>query len=314
MEDIDEILSNLEINLDLEIANLLSKNNSKFVDNQILYHYTNLDGLQSIIENESLHFSNSAYLNDKEEFLLGKKIFQNIASTLRKKPNNKENHERLDLLIDKISKTEKSENYVACFSLAGDLLSQWRAYANDGKGVSIGFDLNELRNTLFDVDSFKMIYDEKDQIKLGSQILMNCFNFYIRNRRIIANSDLEFDSIITSEIYKQILKYIGYLKHNAFIEESEYRFEIRIDGNINNERDILFRSSKNNLFVPYIKEKLNKEDRANKNLKKIKFPIKEIIIGPSLDFDLNKISIERFLTKNGHKGVKLKRSNVPYRI
>jgi len=32
--------------------------------------------------------------------------------------------------------------YIACFSEKGDLLSQWRAYADDGEGVAIGFDPN----------------------------------------------------------------------------------------------------------------------------------------------------------------------------
>ena len=34
--------------------------------------------------------------------------------------------------------------YISCFSKKQDLLSQWRAYADDGRGVSIGFDLNKL--------------------------------------------------------------------------------------------------------------------------------------------------------------------------
>ena len=33
----------------------------------------------------------------------------------------------------------RSATYVACFSLGHDLLSQWRGYADDGKGVAVGF-------------------------------------------------------------------------------------------------------------------------------------------------------------------------------
>lgn len=39
---------------------------------------------------------------------------------------------------------EDEHPYIACFSKEGDVLSQWRSYADDSRGVSIGFDLNKL--------------------------------------------------------------------------------------------------------------------------------------------------------------------------
>lgn len=35
--------------------------------------------------------------------------------------------------------------FVICFSENGDLLSQWRGYADNGRGVTIGFDYNTLQ-------------------------------------------------------------------------------------------------------------------------------------------------------------------------
>ncbi|WP_416152053.1 DUF2971 domain-containing protein [Pseudomonas sp. Bout1] len=37
-----------------------------------------------------------------------------------------------------------------CFSKAGDVLSQWRAYADDGQGYAIGFDSKLLKKYGFD--------------------------------------------------------------------------------------------------------------------------------------------------------------------
>ncbi len=327
MGDYKDILETLALELENEITNLISKQTKKLKHSQILYHYTGLDGFKAIIENCSFHFSNSAYLNDKEEFKLGKNIFENIAPLILNEITNSKLNENgvknlisekhkniLNLLTPKISETEKSENYVACFSLVSDLLSQWRAYANDGKGVCIGFDLNGMKNILLDADSFNMIYNKDIQINIGSEILRTCLSFYLKKEKIISQylPDDLFDEIIANEIYKQILKYIGQLKHNAFDEEAEYRFEIRINDDIKNEKEIQFRNSKNNLLVPFINEKLENEI----------FPIKEIIIGPSLDFGLNELSIIRFLNKNGYKpyetttrkGILVKKSNVPYRI
>lgn len=36
--------------------------------------------------------------------------------------------------------------YISCFCFAGDKLSQWRGYADDGKGLAIGFKTNALMN------------------------------------------------------------------------------------------------------------------------------------------------------------------------
>ena len=38
--------------------------------------------------------------------------------------------------------------YVTCFSYQNDLLSQWRGYADDGRGAAIGFDLDVLKEVV----------------------------------------------------------------------------------------------------------------------------------------------------------------------
>jgi len=48
-------------------------------------------------------------------------------------------HNRLAFILDMLKYYVESSSYITCFSRNGDLLSQWRAYGNDGKGVSIGF-------------------------------------------------------------------------------------------------------------------------------------------------------------------------------
>jgi hypothetical protein len=55
--------------------------------------------------------------------------------------------------------------FVACFSEAGDLLSQWRGYANDAQGISIGFYKPILQT--FDTGGYnyhfkKVIYKERE--------------------------------------------------------------------------------------------------------------------------------------------------------
>jgi len=46
---------------------------------------------------------------------------------------------------------------------------------------------------------------------------------------------------------------------------------------------------------------------------KRRLPIKEVIIGPSLDFEMNKLAIGDMLKKNGYDDIIIKKSTIPYR-
>ena len=65
-----------------------------------------------------------------------------------------------DLLKEK---SKKIKRYICCFSGDGDLLSQWRAYADDGKGISIGFKKSGIKEFLkgIEVELFDIEYIKK---------------------------------------------------------------------------------------------------------------------------------------------------------
>lgn len=101
------------------------------VDNaDIVFHYTSLEKFISIIESQSLYFTNLNYLNDSKEFQHGVDIIKDVIK-------NYSTTESKSLILEAINKNiqyiYKSPRYIACFSKNGDLLSQWRAYANHGK-------------------------------------------------------------------------------------------------------------------------------------------------------------------------------------
>lgn len=100
-----------------------------------LYHYTNSGVLVSIIQSRKTRLSARWHLNDPREG----KDFANLL-------NEYFSEERADEERAKIAtkSLDKFHFYVACFSEHGDLLSQWRAYGQDGEGISIGFDCEYL--------------------------------------------------------------------------------------------------------------------------------------------------------------------------
>lgn len=113
------------------------------------YYYCSLETFLSILKNRKIYLSDPLKMNDKLEikWYLKKLIdktndkFKSFFEALKLRSG-------LDFSIDDLlnildSKGQRSV-YISCFSKKPDLLSQWRAYADDGNGVSIGFDLDKI--------------------------------------------------------------------------------------------------------------------------------------------------------------------------
>lgn len=107
--------------------------------------------------------------------------------------------------------------YVACFSEKKDCLSQWRGYADDGKGICIGFckkKLESLPKIMHHNLSFsKVIYNENQQEKYVNKVVEEIF----RNMRFkgIGLAGIELNSNHKDEF--------AVYKNPGFEEEREWR-------------------------------------------------------------------------------------------
>lgn len=129
----------------------------------ILYHYCSLDAFFNIIKNRSLWLSDISKSNDSNELILLKKdmyvtvvakyasYLDELVKTVEEKSKEDYEYVRECLSRSKIIKEHFDNNlellsaennylntWSICFSEEGDLLSQWRGYA-DAQGISIGF-------------------------------------------------------------------------------------------------------------------------------------------------------------------------------
>lgn len=119
---------------------------------ETLYHYCSVDTFMKIIENKTIRLSNIFKMNDWSEVI---HVLNLLPSRLHKKYQTygadspfprykgKDGSEIFDELISDIRKQIEEVKYlmfIACFSKCEDDLGQWRAYADDGRGVAIGFD------------------------------------------------------------------------------------------------------------------------------------------------------------------------------
>lgn len=135
----------------------------------VMYHYCSAVTFHNIISNRTIRFSDINLLNDAEEGSWGYNVFLEAANRILERknvPNILPN-----VTVDFIDKMDSIWHYssfslssfVACFSLEGDSLSQWRAYADDGRGFSIGFSMKELRR--LPVQILEVLYDREKQVK-----------------------------------------------------------------------------------------------------------------------------------------------------
>ncbi len=127
-------------------------------NDRILYHYCSNEVLVNIIRGKQLWMTDISRSNDYNEmqmfipglyYAIEKEYINNPFPFKYKK---KEDFDAIQLLLKDINdwtimahNTGFLTSYVVCFSEMGDVLSQWRGYANNGKGCSIGFSEKELQ-------------------------------------------------------------------------------------------------------------------------------------------------------------------------
>ena len=154
---------------------------------------------------------------NNEQFTVDKVDYQeSIFDMVKKRSGLNFTFEELVEILN--SKGQKSV-YISCFSREPDILSQWRAYAEDGRGVSIGFNLDMLKKA----DNFfvsEVIYT--DDVVYGSnesgiEIVADTINIVFSVNKIAGKE--EQMEVFLHELIPELIQY----KNPSFIEEQEIR-------------------------------------------------------------------------------------------
>lgn len=235
----------------------------------MIYHYCDANAFQSIIKTKQVWLTDITKQNDTSEYYSG---FDIIMDVLEEKG-------LLDLqdLQDITTYRSNDEHHVliGCFSKEGDSGTQWRLYADDSQGLSIGFDEREIANfnifNRFTENDFKPIFSSVifHEVNYDKQVFSNTVSEFIdemtRNDPRLRNKLLAVGLRRLAATYKD----------KFFIDEREVRAVVEIDGN---ETDNYVIDERINAY----KEKaryhklLTSFDDLN--------AIKEVIIGPNCPF------------------------------
>ncbi len=101
-----------------------------------IYKYTTLDTAFKILQSDSFRMNCIIGMNDISEINYVENFFEEKSNLGKVKVNSTEEHwQKVDA---------NNRRFISSFSLKNDELTQWRLYAEDSKGVCLGFDVNNL--------------------------------------------------------------------------------------------------------------------------------------------------------------------------
>lgn len=122
-------------------------------EEDIIYHYCSVETFFKIIESKSFRFSNTKYMNDSTDSKWFNKLLNKGIENLKA-----EGH-TCEQMFEKMG---ESDFHACCFSKNGDDLTQWKAYADDGKGVAIGILKPSCTQNDNHFDLIELKYDNQD--------------------------------------------------------------------------------------------------------------------------------------------------------
>jgi len=283
-------------------------NNHQSEEDIKLYHYTTARGIEGIISKREIWSTDIESMNDTKEIKYGVEVIEEEIKSA------KERYEG-DRLVSEVflSSIEKElENlardrysiFVTCFCREGDLLSQWRGYADRGGGYSIEFKFND-STTMVDINGNlkkpnlrRVLYDREEQKRIAGTLINAiceiCSTFPSLERDNPDKEDLW--SSVASYVSKTLIDFAVSFKHEGFKEEKEWRLVRAIKREEVNENVVNFRIN-GGLVVPYVTTELIETSNNGANI----FPVTGAVWGPSHDDNRARRSLELFVESVANK-------------
>lgn len=278
---------------------------------KILYHYTTMSVLCSLLNNleysidkegnpnYKLKFwiSDYRYMNDWSESIFFLNTIGNAFLRYQKKYSLEDKSAYFTTTFSLWDQL-KGDKYILSLSENEDSLTMWRGYGANGQGVAIGLNAEKILQFISENSSvyfFKMNY---------VNIATHMMSFSEKDLEQIYNDiKIEDDGSVSgswgsfSELYEA--NYLSY-KNEAYRDENEWRLTLIKD------KECKYREN-NGVIIPYCEIKIP-----------IEF-VENIIIGPSANKELSKLTLQNMID---HKikvepianNIKISNSDIPYKI
>lgn len=263
----------------------------------LLYHYCTVEAFHAIVSTRNVRLSSVRQSNDETEGSLVRPAVERLLA--RRSGLNDELVNRLQTYVMELE--EQFDGMALCLSEEGDQLSQWRGYADDGRGVAIGFRQSVLQalseksdesDDKFDIQLYKALYKEADHDAAVEGLIELLCEFDLEQARHIVDDpkvqELSRRLVALHRLRLSLTTYdaVYSLKHPAFSEEREWRLLHHFDWD--HARPDGYHPGKARL-VPFVNFAL---------LKDVPEVISEVVLGPR--HATPKAVVERFLLEHGN--------------
>jgi hypothetical protein len=293
--------------VDKPALNLLSLNATPD-KSRILYHYCNQAVFWLILKNRRIWLSDIFTMRDRKELEWGREIFTKI---INENPERFDDDFRFFTNSTVFTVDDHVRPFIASLSENGDLLSQWRAYSDDGKGFSLGLKAHRIYNS-WGVRLKKIEYESAKQIEMVLQSLIELQDLWRKHPMT------ELSSMISTwnEVLREFAIDLCSFKHPSFFEEKEFRIVRVLLYNDGEYTDVGGHAGGGRTG----KVPINTRHRDAEKITYIELPpektwqnddIGEVILGPKNveDLDLVRTRLESF----GFRDFVVKKSASPYR-
>lgn len=269
---------------------------------ETVYHYTDAAGLYGMLVNKKLWLTDYRFLNDTTEFSHIYSFLNELRTSILSQDHLSDAMRRLLAAIS-YEKVDGLESFVFSCSQERDDLSQWRGYANEGQGFTIGFDGPRLHSLSIPSDAefgfAKVDYDGREQ-NLALSRSINELSSQIE-KDVKKGADIELLIELASNAFDDICLNRGALsKHSSFKAEQEWRM---ISYQDKSSAGIKIRVSGKKL-IPYLEIDVCGTEKS--------LPIKSIGIGPAFVGSEIVDSVKTLAKISGHNP-DIYFANTPYR-
>ena len=289
------------------------------VEDKDIYHYTSPIGLNGILSNNTLRFTDRNFLNDYSEGRYVLELCLNSKFELLLPKEHRVYFKKYCKILYENPSKKSRYIYQCSFSTQKDNLSLWNYYTkSDGiKGYNIGFGTIDLtQNLVTHAESQNrgikifhgMVVYSKSRQKAIVQKIVNDFKGIIEEHR----EDSEFCKLAIELLLEKVLFIGAFFKDSHFIHENEYRLLIHLTPYWDNDSKCVkflviqkgaSTYEKNGLLIPYLDIQFSKNN------------LKSVSASPTLSFEETESNIRNALKIHGYNAdaIQIQKSNIPVR-
>lgn len=311
-EEAQDRLNSLYLKGRQRVSQIRERQYEKFPP-EILYHYTSDEGFHGIVSSGSIWATDLFSLNDPSELRHG--LSPVVEALEAKAIGGLAQAKTIAEIFKRVQATGVSQvgcYQVACLSLRGDDLGQWRSYGQGGKGYAVGFEAGELvasfggegESMIDGRTAFPIIYDDQLLAETQQALVDDAFEL------IELPKSLGFNDGLADKFYRRLGAALTYasieiastFKHRAYENEQEYRMMAEFPAQRPSPECKWLRRPHE--LVRYIECDWRS-----------KFPnaLREVVIGPAGEAAKLERFVENCLKAYGAGDVLIRRSAIPFR-